>query len=1604
MALAVLTACNFDPKLPGGIDINCGANGECPDGWECTASTNRCRQIGSDSPGVTSVDVSPAIGKKGTVFTVRLVTNKLLARPPVLSPLGFEYSEADSDAASLTWVFHYTATGDEKEGPYRLVGELKDNAGNVASVPVGVLNLDFTPPLPIAGSMKVVPGVARPTQTVLLQVDFDEVLGAGAALAQPRLNIAGLPSTVKNTNTLAFRFTVPPTADSGEYGFTISHITDLAGNEAADITAESPLSVESQLTVDSDAPVLEAIALNRENFSRTPGFDELVLTFRAGSDAVAVAAFLESTPLTCATVGMTATETLWRCTHTVDANDTEGVKTLRTTAVDLAGNTSAETRPVTLDFTPPAVVAGSMRITPGVATVGETVVAQLNFNEILAPGAQLQQSSLQVVNLASAVANNVAVAFTFTVPIGVSDGDYAFAMTGVRDLAGNVASVGTLERSLTIDSTPPVISNLQFNAANRRYSRVTGFNEVVVTFTVSEPNALTAARIGAELMTCTAPTTSTRRCALTVGPSAVEGLAAVQLEVRDAVGNGSSRNEVVTFDFTPPRVAQGTLQKTLVPPADSLLPQVTALAAGAHAVITFSLTETVSGTPVLKLDGRAFTCTADALSYSCDYEHLCAALGDGPHSLDLAMTDEVGNAFSGNPSATLTLTTDCTPPPAPDTASETAVVWHRAPYGASWASNRVGSRLELAGDALSEAVALVRVGVEVSPGVLAPLASAAFTPGTPVQIPVLDQLDRLRVSVQSIDGAGNASRPASVLNVNTSVALFSPDATSQAPGLFRIDSADDVLRNAPADQWATATQTTTRLKATALLSTDDSYVQAMAPLPNGKALMFGAPGCLVYDGALNRWVKVTGTIPLVRWNETLVPLPDGQVLMFGGHLASSNALATDSWLFTAATQTWAQLAGAQPPAREQHQLVRLGARKALLFGGTRGGLPFSDTWVFDVDTLAWRQITGTHPVGRTNHLMATLGSGNVVLYGGTDSVTGNVTDTWVFDADREVWVQDTGTAPPDQSGRVMVSLTDGTVLMFGGPNGPAPQQNTWVYTEGSGWALAPVASEPPLVSSHQMVALTDGRAVLFGGEGQGGFTAMTWVYDAKVPEWRQAPIGPGPRYTHSMVALGSNRAVMFGSKNITDSVWVFDGASETWSIALDDVPPASYGSAAPLATNRMLLTGQYLDDRTPTPTWVFSGETLRWQKVDTGSIGMQRTPGLVRLTSGDVLLHNGYDSRSWPVNETWRYSAANDRWSQVQGAQPVIHCCSTYVPLANDEVLQVGGSNFTDGLPLRISWRFSGNDWQQIPGAQPRGGATNPLAVLGDGRVLAFGGYSLGYNGESWVFSPSTNGWVQTTGAAPDARQQHVMAPFSNNRVLMFGGEGFSGWLDTPWVFDGATNTWSQLQTPGPLGVFSGSLRAIADDRLILFGGINRNGQVGELWAFDGATQTWALLDGPNHGARSDSMSATLDDQRLVVFGGSNSSGGSRDTWVYETRGGAMAGQGFIALKTLGLSPLDVTSVAAHATAGADGYDPDGKSAPGAALQLLMSAVDGPVFTSCDSTQADSASPVALDCRPVAFTAGTHVALRVAPNGASNARPVNVTIASAELEVRARLK
>jgi hypothetical protein len=186
--------------------------------------------------------------------------------------------------------------------------------------------------------------------------------------------------------------------------------------------------------------------------------------------------------------------------------------------------------------------------------------------------------------------------------------------------------------------------------------------------------------------------------------------------------------------------------------------------------------------------------------------------------------------------------------------------------------------------------------------------------------------------------------------------------------------------------------------------------------------------------------------------------------------------------------------------------------------------------------------------------------------------------------------------------------------------------------------------------------------------------------------------------------------------------------------------------------------------------------------------------GRVLVTGGSTNVGNTYDTKLAEI-----YDPITNSWSPT-GSTTNGRTDHTATRLADGRVLVAGGENanictndVTTELydPTTGTWTATGSMV-----AARCCGASNLIALLSDGRVLAAGG-QLGFanfttpNGPfAEVYDPATGLWTPT-GSMSSARSGHTLSLLPNGRVLAAGGYDGTNMLSSAELWDPATGIWS---------------------------------------------------------------------------------------------------------------------------------------------------------------------------------------------------------------------
>src|SRR6266581_6987579 len=198
------------------------------------------------------------------------------------------------------------------------------------------------------------------------------------------------------------------------------------------------------------------------------------------------------------------------------------------------------------------------------------------------------------------------------------------------------------------------------------------------------------------------------------------------------------------------------------------------------------------------------------------------------------------------------------------------------------------------------------------------------------------------------------------------------------------------------------------------------------------------------------------------------------------------------------------------------------------------------------------------------------------------------------------------------------------------------------------------------------------------------------------------------------------------------------------------------------------------------------------------------------------------------------------------------------------------------GAPAVIQILKDATDWSnQNPSTHP--GAREGPAMAYDstnGVVVMFGGYSGGYLGDTWEYTPGTNTWLQTSSTGPSARELSGLAfDSANGLIVLFGGVSNSGFENDTWEYNAATDGWTQRNpSPAPPLLVDDHLAydsAASVQRSILVGMNVVNNQM-VTWAYNAGSHTWSnRVPSPNLPQRTSfAMGYHVALDRVVMFGG----------------------------------------------------------------------------------------------------------------------------------------
>ena len=338
-------------------------------------------------------------------------------------------------------------------------------------------------------------------------------------------------------------------------------------------------------------------------------------------------------------------------TYTLQSGDTEGALAFSITGNDAAGNALTEVTAVTngssvtFDETAPALTSvgiASDNSTSTLAKVGDTVTVSFTTDGSHSgtPTVTIDGNSASVTNTSG---NNFTA--TYTLQSGDTEGALAFSISA-PDAAGNVTAVTAVTNgsSVTFDETAPALTSVGIASDNSTSTLAKVGDTVTVSFTTDGSHSGTpTVTIDGNSASVTNTSGNNFTATYTLQSGDTEGALAFSISAPDAAGNVTAVTAVtngssVTFDETVPTltsvgIASDNSTSTLAKVGDTV-------------TVSFTASETMSGTPTVTIDGNSASVTnTSGNNFTATYT-LQSGDTEGALAFSITGTDAAGNALT----------------------------------------------------------------------------------------------------------------------------------------------------------------------------------------------------------------------------------------------------------------------------------------------------------------------------------------------------------------------------------------------------------------------------------------------------------------------------------------------------------------------------------------------------------------------------------------------------------------------------------------------------------------------------------------------------------------------------------------------------------------------------------------------------------------------------------------------------------------------------------------------------------------------------------------------------------------------------------------------
>lgn len=1258
IALFTLTgACTARLNVPAGSQIACKSNRDCPTGFVCRDSVQRC--VDSDNLGditapelVSKGTVSPSVARAGSTITVTFEVNEALSEAPIVTAelrtqtVVFAPTSASPDNS---YTYEYTVTGEESEGSAQIFVSLSDTAANQAKgLLLGSFSLDFQKPQLI--SARPAASAFRAAEPVIYTINVSETLVDGGlpALKVKRDGVVQegfFAAPVLRTDT-SFTWTKDASSVAdGLYTVEIA-LTDDAGNESGVVNGDS-------FTVDSSTPVISAV-----NASPTliRGEGTLTVTFDASEETPANSVVVSVGGFSMSCGEYQATSPNFTCNRAMTGTEipsgTEASQTVLLRVTDGAGNRGEASTFVVFDFAPPdAAFAALAYLSPlgnplglvEAATVGTKVQVQVVATEALASSPTPTMTASfggQTLTFATLANNEGGATFETTIPPGAPDGTYLPTVTWT-DSAGNTNNAATFAAPLLrVKTSIPTLAVAQSQVT---YLRSTQGN--------SAPETLggNGFVIPAGPYFALAPA-DTLNASVSLPENTFTLLGGAAPSLVRLWGDAGLQTLLATVQAN----SDGTWPRATVSPFDAPALFATGVDEAGNESVTVKIT---SAEWVVTPNPPAFGTSPHVLQFTPQAQKSRVT---NPGTLIIGE-----NAASGRDGSAILARAQALWRERKNTSTTPA---EREEHAMAYDSAR--DRVVVFGGSVSGAVDEVWEfdgDVWLGP-FLPPVRPVARTRHAMAY-------DSARGVVVMFGGINSSGTPQSDVWEWDGTSWLGPYYPSLRPSArSRMAMAYDSSRGKtvlfggvpetgiPSDQvwewdgfaWEGPLSPSQRPSARYLHAAAYDAVRGRFVMMSG----LGPTGQVVddlweWDGSAWFGPIAPATRPAPLYYHAM-SFDGEQVMVMGGDLGSSN-LTDQLWRWSGTAWQGPITPASRPSARRTHAMVYDSARKRLVTFGGRSAANFllNDLWSYDGSVWRGPVPSPTVPGPRSGFVMAYDSARQRVVVVGGANEPGTV---WEYDGAGWRGPIEPVTRPSvrDNAAMAFDSVRNRMVLV-GGLGGGATRDDLWEW-DGATW-FGPItpATRPPLRHTHAMAFDAQrGVTVVFGGRDNSTQYDDVWEWNGSVWSGPFTPVSrPAGRGSTAMTFDASrNVTVMFGGVNLEgarfDDVWEWNGTSWAGPLQPAHRPSARadhqmvYDSGRGLA----LLYGGY-STTSHGDVWQWNG--AQWEGPLSPSVGpsARSRHGLVYDTHrARMVMFGGFVGGD--RGDLWEYDAGVERRPAVQ--------------------------------------------------------------------------------------------------------------------------------------------------------------------------------------------------------------------------------------------------------------------------------------------------------------------------------------------------------------------